>query len=89
MGRVSLPNRLLFYLCSSQRQCDILATFLRDVIAIKEHRANRALHLFLQTNLSLEDIKLNIEGLRDDDVPDFPLVDKRDNSRNGFSQIFL
>merc|ERR1711953_374067 len=87
--RPSLPNRLIFYLQSAQRQCEILAAFLRDVIAIKEHRANRALHLFLQTDLSLEDIKLNIDGLRDDDVPNFPLVDKRENSRNGFSQIFL
>ena len=87
--RPSLPNRLIFYLQSAQRQCEILATFLRDVIAIKEHRANRALHLFLQTDLSLEEIKLNIDGLRDDDVPNFPLVDKRENSRNGFSQIFL
>ena len=87
--RPSLPNRLIFYLQSAQRQCEILATFLRDVIAIKEHRANRALHLFLQTDLSLEDIKLNIDGLRDYDVPNFPLVDKRENSRNGFSQIFL
>ena len=87
--RPSLPNRFLFSMFSSQRQCDILAKFLADVIATKEHRANRALHLFLQTDLSLEDIRLNIEGLRNDDVPDFPLVDKRNNSRNGFSQIFL
>ena len=89
VARPSLPNRFLFSMFSSQRQCDILAKFLGDVITIKEHRANRALHLFLQTSLSLEDIKLNIEGLRNDDVPDFPLVDKRNNSKNGFSQIFL
>ena len=89
VSRPSLPNRFLFSMFSSQRQCDILAKFLGDVITTKEHRANRALHLFLQTNLSLEDIRLNIEGLRNDDVPDFPLVDKRNNSSNGFSQIFL
>jgi len=58
------------------------------VISTREHLSNRALHLFLQTNLSLEDIKLNIEGLRDDDVPDFPLVDKRNNSKGGFAEIF-
>jgi len=85
----SLPSRFTFCLYSTQRQCELLAVFLREVISTREHLSNRALHLFLQTNLSLEDIKLNIQGLRDDDVPDFPLVDKRNNSKGGFAEIFV
>ena len=88
VSRPSLPNRFLFRMFSPQRQCDVLAEFLADVITTREHLANRALHLFLQTSISLEDIKLNIKGLRNDEVPNFPLVDKRNNSRDGFSQIF-
>ena len=32
--------------------------------------------------LSVDKIRLNIVGLRDDDVPTFPILDKRTNSRN-------
>ena len=83
-----LPPRLLLHLLPRARQAASLATFLQQVLSTREYLSNKAVHLFLQTQLSLEKIKLNIEGLRDDDVPSFPLVDKRNNSKNGFSQIF-
>ena len=73
---------------SYQKQCEIYAQFLLQVLSIREYLSNKAVHLFLQTNLTLEKIRLNIEGVRDDDVPQFPIVDKRDNSKNGFSEIF-
>lgn len=84
----ALPPRLLLHLLPRARQAASLATFLQQVLSTREYLSNKAVHLFLQTQLSLEKIKLNIEGLRDDDVPSFPLVDKRNNSKNGFSQIF-
>ena len=59
-----------------------------QVLSTPEYLSNKAVHLFLQTGLSVDKIRLNIEGLRDDDVPAFPIVDKRTNSRNGFSEIF-
>lgn len=84
----SLPPKFIFSMFSSQKQCKIIAKFLQQVLSIREYLSNKAVHLFLQTNLTLEKIKLNIEGVRDDDVPAFPIVDKRDNLRNGFSEIF-
>ena len=84
----SLPPRLLLCMMSYQKQCEVITHFLQEVLSTREYLSNKVLHLFLQTNLTLEKIKLNIDGLRDDDVPQFPLEDKRDNSRNGFSEIF-
>jgi len=84
----SLPPKFLFSFLSYQRQCEIFAKFLQEVLVKHEYLSNKAVHLFLQTNLTLEKIKLNIEGIRDDDVPNFPLVDKRNNKKVGFSEIF-
>jgi len=84
----ALPPRLLLCLSSTQKQCDTLARWLQQVLSTPEYLSNKAVHLFLQTGLSVDKIRLNIEGLRDDDVPAFPIVDKRTNSRNGFSEIF-
>ena len=65
-----------------------ISRFTHELLSTREYLSSKALHLFLQTGLSIQKISLNIQGLRDDDVPSFPLVDKRNNSRNGFSQIF-
>ena len=62
--------------------------FTQELLTHRGYLSSKALHLFLQTGLSIENIGLNLKGLRDDDVPSYPLVDKRNNSRNGFSQIF-
>ena len=84
----SLPPRLVLALLSRSRQAQVLARFMEQLLSAREFLSSKALHLFLQTGLSLEKIRLNIQGLRDDDVPTYPLVDKRNNSRNGFLQIF-
>ena len=65
-----------------------ISRFTQELLSTRGYLSSKALHLFLQTGLSIENIGLNLQGLRDDDVPSYPLVDKRNNSRNGFSQIF-
>ena len=55
----------------------VLARFTQQLLSVREYLSSKALHLFLQTGLSIEKIRLNIMGLRDDDVPSNPLVDKR------------
>ena len=84
----SLPPRLVLSLLPRARQAEVLARFTQQLLSTREYLSSKALHLFLQTGLTIEKIRLNIQGLRDDDVPTFPLVDKRNNSRNGFSEIF-
>lgn len=84
----SLPPRLVMTLLSQARQAQVLARFTQELLSTRGYLSSKALHLFLQTGLSIEMIGLNLQGLRDDDVPSYPLVDKRNNSRNGFSQIF-
>ena len=59
------------------RQAAVLARFTQQLLSVREYLSSKALHLFLQTGLSIEKIRLNIMGLRDDDVPSNPLVDKR------------
>ena len=88
MSPPSLPPRLVLTLLSRARQAAVLAKFTQELLSVREYLSSKALHLFLQTGLSIEKIRLNIMGLRDDDVPTCPLVDKRNNSRNGFLQIF-
>ena len=73
---------------ASPRGAGHSSRFTHELRSTREYLSSKALHLFLQTGLSIQKISLNIQGLRDDDVPSFPLVDKRNNSRNGFSQIF-
>ena len=68
-----------------------LATFLTGVLAETQFLSNKAIHLFLQTQLSMEMIKENMEGKRDDEV----VVDKnrvfkdvRNNAKEGFGVLF-
>ena len=51
------------------------------MLTTPEFLSSRAVHLYLQTSLSLHQIEENLAGLRDDEVASFPLVDKRENSR--------
>ena len=52
---------------------------------------HQALHLFLQSQLSMQTIKANMEGRRDDEVvvPISDLVkDERNNTKEGFGGLF-
>ena len=83
-----LPPKPLLLFNSQHRKLEIFAKFLSSVLHERQYLSNKALHLFLQTNLSLERIQQNLDGVRDDDVPTNPLVDRRSNSKNGFNLIF-
>ena len=62
-------------------QIEAVADFLAGVLTTPEFLSSRAVHLYLQTSLTLHQIEENLAGLRDDEVASFPLVDKRENSR--------
>ena len=69
----------------------ILADFLADILRSKELLSNKAVHLFLQSQLSLEHIKDNVDGVRDDEVVetlDKVLGDERRLQRDGFRDLF-
>ena len=61
------------------------------VLSLRELLSNKALHLYLQSRLSMEKIKQNVEGKRDDDVAlavtDI-IRDERNISREGFGDLF-
>jgi len=84
----SLPPRFLLFTYSHQDLCKLFAVFLQKVLSIREYLSNKTVHLLLQTNLTLNQIDLNIQGIRDDEVPSFPLKDTRNNMKIGFSDIF-
>jgi hypothetical protein len=64
----SLPLRPVLWLRSAPSRAAVLATFLSSLIADWELLSNRALHLFLQTQLPVDMIKANLDGQRDDQV---------------------
>ena len=91
---LSLP-KLPLYPCTWVYNCptlsDCLATFVAGLLAEKQLLSCKALHLFLQSELSMDRIKDNMEGRRDDEV----VVDKnkivrddRNNARDGFGSLF-
>ena len=58
---------------------------------MRELLSNKALHLFLQTQLSIEKIKENLEGKRDDEVlvaKSKIVKDDRNNTKEGFGGLF-
>ena len=68
-----------------------LAAFLTGVLAENQILSNKALHLFLQTQLSMEMIKENLDGKRDDDViadKNKAFIDDRKNAKDGFGALF-
>ena len=68
-----------------------LATFLTAVMSETQFLSNKALHLFLQTQLSMEMIKENLDGKRDDEViadKDKAFKDDRKNAKDGFGALF-
>ena len=84
----SLPPKPILLFCSQQRKLQKFAKFLSEVLSERQYLSNKALHLFLQTNVSKEKIQQNLDGVRDDDVPKNLFVDRRCNSKNGFNLIF-
>ena len=62
-----------------------------QVLSLRELLSNKALHLYLQSRLSMEKIKLNVDGKRDDDVAlavtDI-IRDERNIAREGFGVLF-
>jgi len=68
-----------------------LATFLAGILAEKQLLSNKALHLFLQTQLTMEKIIENMEGKRDDEVvvaKSKIIRDDRNNAKEGFGSLF-
>ena len=58
---------------------------------MRELLSNKAVHLFLQSPLSVADIRDNVEGRRDDEVALSPaevIRDDRKVSRQGFGDLF-
>jgi len=64
----SLPLKPLLWVTRSAAQAKELAVFLSQVLQDRQLLSNKALHLFLQTRLSMEAIRDNMEGLRDDEI---------------------
>ncbi|XP_023340860.1 uncharacterized protein LOC111710902 isoform X1 [Eurytemora carolleeae] len=84
----SLPVRPLFYLYNPLGRAEQLTSWLSQVLVDRQLLSNRALHLFLQTVLSIERIVENAYGRHDDQVDPCILVDTRKNRKEGFHGIF-
>ena len=65
---VALPLHPLLWLSSAGEQARTLTVFLASVIRQPEMLGHKGLHLFLQTQLSEQEIQDNLEGVRDDGV---------------------
>jgi len=78
-----LPPRPIFWALSQQKKIEKLATFLAQVLEERQYLGNKALHLFLQSSLSTEIIAENLEGRRDDDLPNSALTEKRRRYKDG------
>lgn len=86
-----LPLRPTLWVSSIKWRNEQLANFLRTILSNNQFLSSRALHLFLQTGLSMEKVRDNLEGKRDDEVivdKSILLRDTRTNSKEGFSSVF-
>jgi len=87
----SLPLHASTWVSSYQSISSSLADFLSQVLSLRELLSNKALHLYLQSRLSMEKIKLNVDGKRDDDVAlavSDIIRDERNIAREGFGVLF-
>ena len=69
----------------------IFLIFSIKIIKQKELLSNKAVHLFLQSTLSITNIRDNVEGRRDDEVavdPRHIITDDRKIAREGFGSLF-
>jgi len=64
----SLPMKPLLWVARPSSQAKELAVYLSQVVQDRQVLSNKALHLFLQTKLTMEAIRDNLEGLRDDEI---------------------
>eukprot|EP00092_Neocalanus_flemingeri_P027296 GFUD01029606.1.p1 GENE.GFUD01029606.1~~GFUD01029606.1.p1 ORF type:complete len:235 (-),score=38.82 GFUD01029606.1:28-732(-) len=64
----SLPLKPFIWLYSLQTKLSELSTFLAKTISSTDLLSNKALHLFLQTDLCTDHIQQNLDGLRDDEI---------------------
>jgi len=64
----SLPIKPLLWVTRSSSQAKELAVYMSQVLQDRQLLSNKALHLFLQTSLSMEVIRDNLDGLRDDEI---------------------
>ena len=88
----TLPMLPSLYILSYPTISLHLATFLTSVLVEKTILSNKALHLFLQTQLSMEIIKENLDGKRDDEViadKNKAFKDDRKNAKDGFGALFV
>ena len=74
-----LPLKALLWTMSQEQKVEQLTSFLSQILRNKAFLALPAVHLFCQTQLSMEFIKDNMEGRRNDDVT-FYKVEKTDES---------
>lgn len=87
----SLPLRPSMWLGSYKYRSEQLAVFLSMALKEIQLLSDKALHLFLQTNLSMDRIKKNMDGLLDDEVMRDKrklMPDNRTNSKEGFQGLF-
>jgi len=87
----SLPLQPRLWVSSYKTISQALVTFLAELLQFKELLSNKAVHLFLQTQVNMHDILGNINGERDDEiVPSISKVfnDDRQISREGFGTLF-
>lgn len=87
----SLPLQPMLWVSSYKTISNALATFLSEIIKQRELLSNKAVHLFLQSTLSVSSIRDNVEGRRDDEVAVDPrevIKDDRMISREGFGSLF-
>ena len=87
----SLPLQASLLVYSYHTISSHLATFLAGVLAEKQLLSNKALHLFLQTQITMEKIMENMEGKRDDEVvvaKSKIIKDDRNNAKEGFGSLF-
>merc|ERR1711915_1094281 len=64
----SLPLRPWMYFQKKESQAHQLTEWLANIFLESQLLSNRALHLFLQTNLTIKRVSENADGTRDDQV---------------------
>jgi len=64
----SLPLKPILWMSSYQSRLDVLSSFLAGLLSCQELLSDKALHLFLQSDISTDQIQQNLDGLRDDEI---------------------
>jgi len=64
----TLPMKPILWLSSSQKILNILSSFLAKILSNPELLSNKAVHLFLQSEVTTNSIQENLEGKREDKI---------------------